>query len=333
MASAPRLYELDIMSEDQALTLLAARLERPGNEFTEPEGDEARQLALTVGYLPLALELAAADRPWRRLEHVEPGSGAGNWPAGGTREPEPPSQGEAQIGGLFQPESQRPLLRPRTPRRRRRLSGRGVLPDDTVITAAMACTLWGTDEAKAKELLELLCGEALLRPGPAVRLAVRTCSGFRIHDLLHDFARRLLTAPARVDERDRRHGLGLTIARAHLLLIDRYKRLTRDGLWHTLPDDGYIHAHLLWHLERAGKTEEIHGLLSEVHENGGNAWFGALERAGQVAGYLADVNRAVRILDEPSTLLPIAVRVRLCCRYGLIISSINSLASNLPPTC
>src|SRR5262249_9142186 len=28
--------------------------------------------------------------------------------------------------------------------------------------------------------------------------------------------------------------------------------------WHTLPDDGYIHAHLIWHMEQAGWHDEIH---------------------------------------------------------------------------
>ena len=33
------------------------------------------------------------------------------------------------------------------------------------------------------------------------------------------------------------------------------------SLWHTLKDDGYIFAHLTWHMEQAQRPEEIHRLL------------------------------------------------------------------------
>lgn len=57
-AVGARLYELDVFSPEQALELLEKRL---GREFTGAERNTAEELAREVGYLPLALELAAAQ--------------------------------------------------------------------------------------------------------------------------------------------------------------------------------------------------------------------------------------------------------------------------------
>jgi len=51
------LYQMDVMTPEQSLALLSARLERT---LSEVEQGEALALAKDVGYLPLALELAAA---------------------------------------------------------------------------------------------------------------------------------------------------------------------------------------------------------------------------------------------------------------------------------
>ncbi len=52
-----QLYSLDLMSEEQSLMLLARRL---GRELEKEEQAAAKKLADSVGYLPLALDLAAA---------------------------------------------------------------------------------------------------------------------------------------------------------------------------------------------------------------------------------------------------------------------------------
>src|SRR5207249_3932715 len=72
----------------------------------------------------------------------------------------------------------------------------GVLPDDTPLAAPMASALWGFQEAdEADGLLEYLWGEALLQPAVAVRIGGKPWRAYRVHDLLHDCARRLLEAP------------------------------------------------------------------------------------------------------------------------------------------
>ena len=63
-----QLYELDLMSEEQSLTLLARRL---GRNLSEEEIAAAKKLAEAVGYLPIALDLAAAriarGKSWSEL--------------------------------------------------------------------------------------------------------------------------------------------------------------------------------------------------------------------------------------------------------------------------
>ena len=123
-------------------------------------------------------------------------------------------------------------------------------------------------------------------------------------------------------------GLGLTLREAHGRLLERYRARTQGGLWHTLPDDGYIHAHLTWHLEQAGAPEGLHGLLREETAEGRNGWYEARERLGQVAGYLADLARIRRGVDQHVEGRSPAIG--LGCRYALMTASLNSLAGNIP---
>ena len=50
------LHQMDVMTSEQALQLLSARLQRP---IDEVEQEEALHVAEITGYLPLAIELAA----------------------------------------------------------------------------------------------------------------------------------------------------------------------------------------------------------------------------------------------------------------------------------
>ena len=207
-------------------------------------------------------------------------------------------------------------------------AGLGLLPEDAAIAAPMAATLWEVEEAEADGLLEILWSESLLLPGAPVRFDERTLRAYRLHDLLHDLARRLLTAPSGPTRPDDLPGLGLTLREAHGRLLERYRARTRGGLWHTLPDDGYIHAHLTWHLEQAGAPEGLHGLLREETAEGRNGWYEARERLGQVAGYLADLARTRRGVDQHVEGRSPAIGLR--CRYALMTTSLNSLAGNIP---
>ena len=99
-------------------------------------------------------------------------------------------------------------------------------------------------------MLKLFRDNALLLPAPPVVIGEKSWSSYRLHDLLHDIARKLLVT-------DQPQGLGLPLPEAHAVLLDRYKQLTRSDLWHTLPDDGYIHTYVTWHFQQAGQAEQL----------------------------------------------------------------------------
>ncbi|MDF5733912.1 MAG: hypothetical protein PUP92_39570 [Rhizonema sp. PD38] len=194
-------------------------------------------------------------------------------------------------------------------------------------TPKMTATLWDMDERDAEETLQYLRSQALLLSG--VSLADETQT-YRLHDLFHDLARNLLTTPQKPKRQGDLVGLGIKLENAHTQLVERYQQQTENNLWHTLPDDGYIHQHLVWHLEKAGKVEEIHQLLREESASGNNGWYEVRERFGQIAGYLTDVASALELAETDWEKKNISQVVGLQCRYVLIIASLNSLAANIP---
>src|SRR5262249_19506145 len=112
-------------------------------------------------------------------------------------------------------------------------------------------------------------------------------------------------------------GLGMTQTTAHAALVDSYMSTRANGRWYTLADDGYVHANLVWHLERAERVDQLHVLLSESTEEGSNAWFSVRERLGQPDGYLDDARAAFRTGER-------------LIRYALVLASLRSLAT-VPP--
>ncbi|HHN93266.1 MAG TPA: hypothetical protein ENK17_00715, partial [Anaerolineae bacterium] len=180
------LYDLDVMTPDQALALLEGRL---GRDLTGEERATARELARVVGYLPLALELAAAQVadgvPWdeliedlnaeiARLEALEP---PGAEEVGDERE-----RKRLSLIASFH------LSLRRLPEdRRESFAWLGVLPEDVRLTPKMMATVWGKGERETRDRLRYLRNNSLLLPDKT--------PPYRLHDLLHDLARRLLTAP------------------------------------------------------------------------------------------------------------------------------------------
>ena len=212
--------------------------------------------------------------------------------------------------------------------RRRDFAWLGVLPEDATLNPTMAAILWDTDERSARTTLRYFRDKALLLPGIVQPDGTQT---YRLHDLLHDMARRLLAAPAEPRSADDLPGLGLSLQDAHARLLERYRARTQGGLWHTLRDDSYIYIHLTWHLEQAGQEDKLHALMREETAEGRNGWYGACERLGQVAGYLSDVDRAWRLAEEAFADRRSSIAIGLQCRYALIVISLSSLAGNIPP--
>src|SRR6266404_1306587 len=323
------LWRLDPMTPEQSLRLLSIRL---GILLDAAGIDDAKSVAKAVGHLPLALELVASrvarGISWRALlSAIEDEIGS----IEALENPRRRRKGHIRLEASFNLSLD--ALRREDESAWRAFAWLGVLPDDVAIAAPMAATLWGTDESDASRILELLWSDALLLPNLAVTIGDSTWPAYRLHDLLHDHARRLLT-------REKPQGLNLTLREASAALLDRYRgRDLEHGLsgpcWQALPNDGYIQAHLVWHLERADRIDEIHRLLSAESNEGTNAWFITRNRSGDIAGFLQDVARAWQLAEEesseqirqrkPSTAVGLEVR------YALISTSINSLALNIPP--
>ena len=154
-----------------------------------------------------------------------------------------------------------------------------------------------------------------------------------MHDLMHDLAQTLLQLPIVPEKEGKLPGLGLSVAAAHGELLDHYMKkaqIGKDGqvLWHTLTDDGYIFAHLTWHMERAKRLKEIHRLLQTSDRNGRNGWYLACEAIGKPAGFVNDMGRAWRLSVERYNKTP-GETVALLFRYALMRGSLNSMASNV----
>lgn len=325
-------HPLGIMSEEQALELLSKKIQQtPGKQLKESEIELAKKLADAVGRLPLALELAAVQvvngKDWQNLtEKIE--------------------QEIAQLKllqdpgfrGLSDEEKSKKLslqaslnlsIKWLEKKDRERFTWLGVLPEDANITYKMTATLWDIEKEdieEAEEILQYFRSQALL-------LFVGTLADgtitYRLHDLFHDLARNLLTSPQKPKRQGDLIGLGVNWEDAHAQLLDKYQQQTEGNNWYTLPDDGYIHQYLTWHLGKAGKIEEIHKLLREESASGYNGWYEAREKLGQTEGFLTDVFLARKLTETNFVKNPSQV-VSLQCRYGLIIASLNSLSANIP---
>jgi hypothetical protein len=192
----------------------------------------------------------------------------------------------------------------------------------------MACTIWGTEEAAdARETLVVLAGKSLLMHGPVRGDGTWT---YRLHDLMRKYALAVLTGTAGHDPEEWGVRPSQTLACAHAALLERYRARTPGGPWHALSDDGYIHTHLAWHMEKAGDIAAVHALLREETPEGRNGWFEVCERRGRVGDFLADVSRAWKQADrrDPDGLPQDGLGLHF--RYALITASINSLASSIP---
>ncbi|MFM7279004.1 MAG: NB-ARC domain-containing protein, partial [Microcystis aeruginosa] len=318
-------YDLDVMTESQSLALLTGYLK---HELNLPDQKQAKILAKIVGYLPLALELTAAQIedgiPWAELiedlraeiAHLEI---LDRLEAGDTANEE--KRKHYSLIACFNLS-----LKRLNGQRLRQFSWLGVLPDDVTITEKMAATLWDCPVKEARQTLRYLRGKALLLTG----VSSEQLTSYRVHDLLHDLAINLLQASPHPERDYQLSGLGLSIREAHQQFLSRYQKQTKNGLWHSLEDDGYIYNQLIWHLEKAEKIEEIHQLLREETAEGGNGWYSQCEKEAKTATFIKDISRAWQLaeadfVDNPSQSIALQVR------YALITTSLNSLAGNIAP--
>ncbi len=115
-----------------------------------------------------------------------------------------------------------------------------VFPEDEDIPFVAIERLWGISVTKTKRVLRKMQRLSLFNRYYPEKQTVR----------LHDVIRHYLMIEMRE-----------TLPALHLRLLNTYHRtLTGDG-WHTVPDDGYLYDHLIYHLNQANLPTEIVALF------------------------------------------------------------------------
>lgn len=280
-------YDLDVMSPEQALTLMTQKLSEP---LREDETQQALAFASRVGYLPLALELAATQIEegvsWAELFEDFQAEVARLETLDIYSQDDIPDDAKRRKYSLLACFNL--SLKQLSSEQLHQFAWLGVVPEDVNLTQEMATTLWQVTPRQAGAILRSFSAKALLLPGAKQTGTQRTYS---LHDLMHDLAQRLLTTPPHPARNGDLPGLGLTKAEAHNQLLERYRAKTQNGQWHTLVDDGYIYAFLTWHMEQAQCPEAIHQLLRETNAAGRNGWYDACDAIGKPAGFVNDFGR------------------------------------------
>ena len=310
-------HALDVMTEEEAISLVRQKLDRQWQPEQEPE---VKAFAKSLGYLPLALDLATNQvrdgLSWadlrsefeteRRSVALEVLDASEAWDCLDENQ-----QRKYSLRACFNLS-----LRRLNAEQLRQFAWLGVLPEDVSLDGRMAVTLWKLSPLKAKKALIDLRNRSFLTSGTETLEGELT---YRVHDLIHDTARGLieqatLSAPIQ------------TLAEAHAQLLDRYRQ--KCDRWDRLPNDGYIHRHLTWHLQQAGREDEIHALIAISDEQGRNAWFEACDRLGQPAIFVQDVKRGWAIAEQ-SYEKDNSRSIVLQCRYALITATLNLLLDEL----
>ncbi len=326
-------FTLKLMTLDESVALIKGELREKWTEKMEPS---ARKFAKLLGYLPLALKLMAVQvargRKWEMLkkaflQEVNRLRSLG-YPREKLETLSDDERREYSLRACFDLSLQwleAELLK--------RFIWLGVLQEDAIIQQKMVMTLWNVEDWEAEEALLSLYESSLLNAGLETLEGEQT---YQMHDLLHLIAQELIEHPQNgevtqkpMSKLQNLSGLGLTLAEAHQQFLERYRERASNHRWDGLPNDGYIHRHLTWHLEQANWGDELHALMSMSDAKGRNAWFEACDRLGQPAIFVDDVAWGWKIAEcgyEGDR----AGAIVLQCRYALITATLNSLVENLP---
>ena len=326
-------FTLKLMTLDESVALIKGELREKWTEKMEPS---ARKFAKLLGYLPLALKLMAVQvargRKWEMLkkaflQEVNRLRSLG-YPREKLETLSDDERREYSLRACFDLSLQ--WLEPEL---LKRFIWLGVLQEDAIIQQKMVMTLWNVEDWEAEEALLSLYESSLLNAGLETLEGEQT---YQMHDLLHLIAQELIEHPQNgevtqkpMSKLQNLSGLGLTLAEAHQQFLERYRERASNHRWDGLPNDGYIHRHLTWHLEQANWGDELHALMSMSDAKGRNAWFEACDRLGQPAIFVDDVAWGWKIAEcgyEGDR----AGAIVLQCRYALITATLNSLVENLP---
>lgn len=172
-------------------------------------------------------------------------------------------------------------LEPLSPAERMRCLELSVFPPDENVALAAVETLWGISPAETRAVCQQFAQRALVTMGSGGQ-------SIRLHNAVHACLRDLLLAGQ--------------LASLHNRLIDAYHARCPNG-WASGPDDGYYFQHLAFHLDEAGRREELQNLLFDFEwvSRFLNCADCAGGRAGDLYALIADYERALSTgLDSQS---------------------------------
>ncbi|MEM9007884.1 MAG: NB-ARC domain-containing protein, partial [Cyanobacteria bacterium P01_F01_bin.86] len=338
IAGAER-YSLDLMTPQEALDLVKGEL---GGKWTADMEEPALDFAQVLGYLPLAIRLMAVQvargRRWETLKkafmQTAKGLRALDYPSVRLADLSEEEQRKYSLQACFQMSLER--LKEDSLDYFERFVWLGVLPEDVILQQQMATTLWGVEDWEAEETLLTLYERSFLTSG------IRTIewgSTYRVHDLMHDTARNLIergslnccaqniVEQGNQGKNPRSNQQNLILA--HRQLLEQYRNKIANQCWSNLPNDGYIHRYLTWHMEQGDWIDEIHMLMTISDTQGRNAWFETCDKIGQPAIFVEDVARGWQLAEESNEReKPQAIILQY--RYALITATLNNLVGNLP---
>ena len=317
-------HNLDILAAQESIALLSLALRR---QLSANEEQQAGRLSKLVGHLPIILPVIArrveAGKSWTNLISALEGDIARLEVL--ASDDEQLKQTDPAVEAVLR--SSADAVREYSPTVWERFVLLGLTPENARISAPMAATLWDTSVDDAAKSLSLLHNEALLKGALPTIIADTQWSAYTVHDLFHDIARRLLIAPLPT-------GLGSTLPREHRKLVRRYRAKCAEK-WENLPDDGYGHAHLVWHMLRSEAVDEISRLLTQAGPDGANAWFLARARLGHSDGFISDLDVGFQVAQGAAALgsnaEARAAGLADMVRYELYAASVRSVAFELAP--
>jgi hypothetical protein len=188
--------DMDVMSEAESLELLLSKAQV--KSLTAEDAEKARKLVAVVGGLPLAVDLAGAQIAdgvgWDELledlaAEIAYLESLDRPNAEGVRD-------EKTKKRLSLKASLNLSLKILSSEQLHQFAWLGVLPEDVSIQPKMLATLWSIPLKQARAILRTFRAKALLLSGVE---GLGQKSSYRIHDLMHDLARGLLTGKGEKD--------------------------------------------------------------------------------------------------------------------------------------
>ncbi|MDD1517933.1 MULTISPECIES: NB-ARC domain-containing protein [Bradyrhizobium] len=289
VAASARIFDVGVLSLDEAQALLRARLS--SDAAAAMNGEQTETLAQLVEGLPLALEIISVHLTDGISAHLlinELRTEIGRLRAltidaayDGNRKLSLEATLTLSFAAL-QPQSRRALLL------------LGLLRSQGLITPGVTSILTGDTLFDATKLLSFLAAKSLL-------MAAQTEAGervYRMHDLIRDKCRlELLDGASRGDQQNPFRG------NAQTFVASQIKQRKGQEPWSRLGKDSYLSRHLVFHLIESGDLPSVFDLLEEDEFSSDavtvkNGWLVSQERCGWPHQFLSDVDLAWSLAES-----------------------------------